>query len=72
MKIVVAVKPNSRIESVEIMADGSLLIRVNAAPVDGRANDRVIELLSEYFKKPKSSFSLLRGHKGKKKIFEVS
>lgn len=72
MKITVSVKPNSRIESVEAMADGSLLIRVNAPPVDGRANERVIELLSEHFKKPKSKFKLLRGHNSKKKTFQIS
>lgn len=72
VKITVSVKPNSKIESVETLADGSLLVRVNAPPVDGRANERVIELLSEHFKKPKSKFHLLRGHNGKKKIFQIS
>lgn len=47
MKITVVVKPNARHESVEIQGDGTYLIRVNAPPQEGRANERVIELLAE-------------------------
>ena len=72
MKITVNVKPNAKKESVTLMEDGSYVVRVNAPPNEGKANKRVIELLSESLKKPKSSFLLLSGHKGKKKIIEVS
>lgn len=71
MKVSVQVKPNSRREGVEVMTDESYLIRVNAPPVDGKANERVIELLSQTLKIPKSSVVLLKGSKGKKKVFEV-
>lgn len=71
MKISVAVKPNSKKESVEAQADGSYIVRVNAPPVEGRANERVIELLSDFLGRPKSSFELVAGHRGKKKTFLV-
>ena len=70
MKISVLVKPNSRIESVE-EKDGGYLVKVNAPPTEGRANERVIELLSKYLKKSKSSFELVSGHRSKKKVFKV-
>lgn len=72
MKVTVIVKPNSRKESIEPLPDKSLQVRVNAPPIEGKANTRIIELLSEYFKKPKSCFQLVSGHRGKKKIFEIS
>lgn len=72
MKVTVQVKPNSRKESVEPMADGSLLVRANAPPVEGAANERVIELLAEHFKVPKSHIELVAGHRGKRKIFAIS
>ncbi len=71
MKFTVNVKPNSRKEGVEARADGSLTVRVNAPPIEGRANIRVIELLSEYFDCPKSRIRLISGSSGKRKIFEV-
>ena len=71
MKIKVQVKPNSKKEGIQAGSDGGLVVRVNAPPVDGKANERVIELLSKHFKKPKSAFILKSGHKGKNKIFEI-
>ena len=72
MKITVAVKPNSRKESVEVLEDGTYLVRVNAPPTEGQANERVIELLSKFLKTPKSSIELVSGHRGKRKVFQIS
>jgi uncharacterized protein (TIGR00251 family) len=72
MKVTVQVKPKSKKEGVEAQPDGSLIVRVNAPPVDGKANARVIELLSDHFKRPRSAISLVHGASGKKKIFEIS
>ncbi|WP_409478908.1 DUF167 domain-containing protein [Pseudobdellovibrio sp. HCB154] len=71
MKITVAVKPNSKKELVEQQPDGSYVVRVNVPPVEGRANERVIELLSEHFRLPKSLIALVGGQKSKKKIFSI-
>lgn len=71
MKVTVLAKPNSRKESIEVLPDGSLAIKVNAVPEDGEANLRIIEMLSEHFKIPKSRIDILSGHKGKKKIFNI-
>ncbi len=72
MKISVHVKPNSKKESVEKLSDGSYSVRFNTPPVEGRANQRLIELLSEYFKKPKSHFEIISGLKSKKKTVCVN
>lgn len=71
MKHTVHVKPRSKIESVVLQNDGSLLVRVNALPADGEANARVIEILSQYLKKPKSTIQIISGHKSKTKLIEV-
>lgn len=71
MKISVTVKPNSRKESFEVLPDGSYLLKVRAPATEGKANERVIEMLSENLKKPKSAFELISGHRGKKKIFAI-
>ena len=71
MRITVAVKPNSKKELVQEQEDGSFIVRVNALPVDGKANARVIELLAKYFDVSKSSIQLVSGPQSKKKIFSV-
>lgn len=71
MKITVAVKPNSRKESVEIQPDGSYVVRVNAPPVDGAANERVIDLLAKHLGYPKGRIELASGARSKRKVFKV-
>lgn len=71
IKIEVQVKTRSSIEKVEVISNQKYIVRVNTPPVDGKANLRVIELLSVYFKVSKSKIQLISGPKSKKKIFEV-
>ena len=72
MKISIKVIPRSSInEVVEILSDGTLKIKLKAAPVDGVANDALIELLSDYYKKPKSAFVIKIGKTGRNKIVEI-
>lgn len=72
MKITVTVKTKSKFEAVEKQEDGSYVVRVNVPPVDGKANERVIELLAQFLDKPKSSIQLVSGMKSKNKVFLVS
>ncbi len=72
MKISVAVKTNSKTESVTWQADGSYLARVRVQPIEGRANERIRELLAEHFGLPKSKIQIVSGLKSKKKVFEIS
>jgi uncharacterized protein (TIGR00251 family) len=48
-----------------------LTVRVTARPVEGKANLQIIELLSEYFQKPKRAISIASGFKSKTKIIRV-
>lgn len=71
MKLEVRVKPNSKVKEVVKNDDGTLTVRVNARPIEGKANEQVIELLSEYLHKPKRAISIIAGSKGKTKIIEI-
>jgi len=71
MKFKITVKANARKNEVIRTADGIFVIRVTAPPVDGKANEKVIEVLSEYLNKPKRTISIVSGFKGKNKIIEV-
>lgn len=71
MKVSAQVKTNSKVESVEVLGNGEFLIRVRTPPIDGRANEQVRELLAKHLNVPKSTVTLVRGHKSKKKVFEI-
>ena len=70
MKIVVKVVANARRPGVSDEGD-ILKVRVDAPPVEGKANKRLIEILSEYYNKPRSSFKIISGLKSKHKIIEI-
>lgn len=71
LKISVLAKPNSKKEGVEISPEGVYIVRVHVVPEDGKANERVRELLADHFDIAKSKVQLVSGSKGKHKIFEV-
>lgn len=71
MKISVTVKPNSKKEGVVPTGEREYTVRVAAPPVEGKANERVIELLAEHFAVPKGRVTIARGAGGRRKIVEI-
>jgi uncharacterized protein len=71
MKLTVKVKPHSRKNEVRHADDGTLTIFVTDPPIEGKANEKVIELLSEYVNKPKRCISIVAGFRSKIKIVEI-
>ena len=71
MKIQAVVKTNARKNSVEVREDGSIFVCVNVPPVEGKANKKVIEVVAEYFHKPKSSVTIVSGKTSRKKLIEI-
>ena len=52
--------------------NGALLVRLNAAPVDGAANAELIELLSEALGVPRRSVTLESGGRSRSKRVRVA
>jgi uncharacterized protein (TIGR00251 family) len=71
VKITVRVKPNARKNEVKQIDANNFVVSVSVPPAEGKANEKVIELLSEYFGKPKRSINILRGMIGKIKVVEI-
>jgi uncharacterized protein (TIGR00251 family) len=71
MLIHVKVIPNSKKYQVEKISDDYFKVRVNAKAENGRANKRLVEIISEYFKVSKSSVVILKGLKSRNKIIEI-
>jgi uncharacterized protein (TIGR00251 family) len=70
-RINVKVKPNARVNSIVKNAEDSFEVKVTVPPEKGKANDKVIELLADYFKVPKSFITLVSGQSYKQKVFEI-
>lgn len=71
MRISVKVKANTKQERVEKIDEANYFVWVREKPVEGKANQAVIELLAEYFDVAKLKITLLKGQTSKNKVFEV-
>ena len=67
----VRVTPHAKQNKV-IENDGVLRVYTTTAPENGRANDAVIKLLSDYFDVPKSRLKITKGLTGRDKVITVN
>ena len=70
MKKEVRIKPKSKHPGV-VEKGGVLEVSVSAAPADGKANEEMRELLSDYFEVAKSAIEIVQGHKSRQKTIEI-
>ncbi len=63
-----AVVPRSSVDKF-VLEESGLKLKITAAPVDGEANKKIIQILSKTFSHPKSSIQLISGAKSKNKKF---
>jgi len=70
MKIKVLVKPNAKRSKVESTND-VYIVHVDAPPIKGKANKRLIEILAKYFGVPKSRIKIIHGHNSREKLIEI-
>lgn len=75
MKVLVTVKPGSSQEKiVENVIDNEtheLIIWTHARAHDGEANKKVIEMISDFYRVPKTSIKIIRGANSRTKTFEI-
>lgn len=62
----------ARNELVEIQADGTLKLRLHAAPVDGKANQELIEFLADLLEIAPNKLELVAGHSGRNKLVSIT
>ncbi len=68
VNISVRVIPNSSKCEIAGIIDGSLKIKLDCPPVEGKANERCIRFLSDILKIPKSDIKIIRGETSKNKV----
>ena len=70
--ITVRVSPrSSRNEISEILEDGTIKIRLTAAPVEGQANAALVKFLSDVLEIAPSRIEIVAGQSGKDKLITI-
>jgi uncharacterized protein (TIGR00251 family) len=71
--ITVRVTPRaSKNEIFEILDDGTVKIRLTSPPAEGKANQALLEFLSEILEVPKTKIEIVAGETGKDKLVTIS
>lgn len=71
MKITVKVIPNAKKNEVIKESDTVFKVKVNAPSREGRANIKLIEVLSKHFKVSRNSIIIKHGKASRNKIIEI-
>ena len=69
--ITVEVKTNAKNILVEKITDSVYKVRLKATPIDGKANNQLINTLADYFKVSKSQVEIKSGKSSKTKIILI-
>jgi uncharacterized protein len=70
-RLAVAVVPNAKRTGADGLHDGALRVRLTAPPVDGKANDALVEWLADALQLPRRAVRLVRGAGTRRKQLEI-
>jgi len=68
----VKVQPRARKNAIAGVVGDALKLAVTAPPVEGKANQAVIEFFAEFFAIPRSSVSIASGETSRNKVVRVN
>lgn len=71
VRITVRVQPRSSVTEVTGVVGDTLRVRLTAPPVDGAANEALVELLSRTFEIPRRSITIVSGAGSRTKVVEL-
>jgi uncharacterized protein len=72
IRLEVYIQPNAGRSQVSSFSAGVLKVRIAAPPIEGKANQKLIEFLSEVLDIAKSNLIIIRGQTGKHKLIEIT
>jgi uncharacterized protein (TIGR00251 family) len=71
--IEVKVEPRSSQKGIEGVMDNNVLkVKLTSPPVEGAANDQLIEVIAEELRVKRSQVKVIRGQASKRKVVEIS
>jgi uncharacterized protein (TIGR00251 family) len=72
VRIAVQVQPGAKKTEVVGLHDDALKLKLQAPPIEGRANEALVKFLSSVLSVPKSAVVITHGHTNKRKLVEVA
>ena len=71
MRIKVKVTPNTKKNEIVERGGGFLKVKLHAKPHGGKANQALIDFLSDELRVPKSAIALIKGSRSREKVIEI-
>jgi uncharacterized protein (TIGR00251 family) len=71
VRVTVQVQPNARKTEVVGLVGDALKIRLQAQPVEGKANEALIRAIAGYLDVPRSAVLLTHGQTSRRKLLEI-
>lgn len=70
MNIEIKVIPNAKKRAIT-RSESGITVRLTALPLEGRANDELLEYFSDLFKVKRSAIRIIRGERGRHKVLSI-
>jgi uncharacterized protein (TIGR00251 family) len=71
VRIAVQITPNAKKTEVVGVQGDALKLKLQAQPIEGKANEALIKYLAGVLSVPRSAVAITHGHTNKKKLIEV-
>jgi uncharacterized protein (TIGR00251 family) len=72
VRISVQVSPNAKKTEVVGVVEDAVKLRLQAQPIEGRANEALVKYLSKVLSVPRSAVAITHGTANKRKLIEVA
>ena len=72
IRLAVQITPNAKKSEVIGLLEDVLKIRLQAQPIEGKANEALIRYIADMLDVPKSAVNITHGHTNKRKIIEIN
>lgn len=72
VRLAVQISPNAKRSEVIGVLEDVLKIRLQAQPIEGKANEALVRFIAESLALPRSAVVITHGHTNKKKLLEIS
>ena len=71
IRLAVQITPNAKKTEVVGLLDDALKLRLQAQPVEGKANEALVRFLAKALGVPRGAVTIMHGHANKRKLVEV-
>lgn len=71
MLVQIKVTPRAKVSSLDQISDGTWVAKLKSPPVDGKANEELVELVAERFRCRKANVTIRAGASGRTKLVKI-